>query len=78
MMMKKIVYLLIAVLIQIFGFSQNIEITWQQCFGGSEQEIARDIIEISDGYFIVGDTESNDGDVSFNNGIVIGWRFGFF
>lgn len=54
-------------------FSQNFEIVWQQCFGGSEKDIAYDIIEIPGGYFILGTTESNDGDISFYNGIIDGW-----
>lgn len=49
------------------------EITWQSCFGGSEQDIAYDIIEIPGGYFIVGSTGSNDGDISINKGLNDGW-----
>ncbi|MDD2965794.1 MAG: T9SS type A sorting domain-containing protein [Bacteroidales bacterium] len=51
------------------------EIIWQQCFGGSEQDIAYDIVEIPGGYFIVGATESSDGDISFNHNV--GFRDGW-
>ena len=47
---------------------RNIE--WQQCYGGSYHEWATNIIELVDGYIILGTTESNDGDVSGFNGIV--------
>jgi len=40
----------------------NIE--WQQCYGGSWSDGAYNILELSDGYVILGFTESNDGDVS--------------
>ena len=44
------------------------EIIWQNCFGGSEQDNAKDIIAIPGGYLIIGWTESDNGDVLFNNG----------
>ncbi len=71
--MKLIICLLITVLFQVSVYSQNMEITWQQCYGGSEQDNAYDIIEVTGGYLIVGWTESNDGDISFNNGGSDGW-----
>ena len=49
------------------------EIIWQKCFGGSEQDIAYDIVKIPGGYFITGYTWSLDGDVSYNNGLLDGW-----
>jgi len=72
--MKNLIFLIILlVAIATTVFSQNIGIVWQQCFGGNEQDHAYDIVNIPDGFFIVGSTESNDGDVSFNNGIIDGW-----
>ena len=45
------------------------DILWQKCLGGTNPDIAHSIQETSDGGFIVaGDTDSNDGDVSRNNG----------
>jgi len=44
-------------------------IIWEDKFGGSNIELGYDIIESSDGnYIIVGTTRSDDGDVSGNNG----------
>lgn len=50
------------------GFSQNYQIDWQSCFGGSETEIAYDIVQVGDAYFIIGGTASNDGDIGFTHG----------
>jgi hypothetical protein len=71
--MKHLIVFIIAAVLHLFSFGQNMEITWQSCFGGSEKDIAYDIIEIPGGYFILGTTESNDGDISFFNGIIDGW-----
>jgi hypothetical protein len=39
-------------------------IQWQRCFGGSETDKAKEIIQLSDsGYFVIGNTQSSDGDV---------------
>ncbi|WDF48081.1 T9SS type A sorting domain-containing protein [Chryseobacterium sp. KACC 21268] len=46
-------------------FSQSPSIQWQKAYGGSEYDQAKDIRQTSDGgYIIVGDTQSNDGDVT--------------
>jgi hypothetical protein len=71
--MKHFIILIIAAVLHFFSFGQNMEITWQSCFGGSEKDIARDIIEIPGGYFIVGSTKSDDGDISINKGLNDGW-----
>jgi hypothetical protein len=42
---------------------------WQQCLGGSDYDGAYRVVQNTDGrYFIGGDSESNDGDVSGNHG----------
>jgi outer membrane protein assembly factor BamB len=44
-------------------------IEWQKCLGGSGNDEANSIRQTADGgYFVVGFTESNDGDVSGNHG----------
>jgi Secretion system C-terminal sorting domain len=53
--------------------SQNMQIKWQQCFGGSDTDESYDIIQTNNGYLIAGSTESNDGDISFNHGTTDGW-----
>jgi hypothetical protein len=54
-------------------FSQDLEINWQQCFGGSNEERVMDILPDGSDYFIVGWTESDDGDISFNHGSGDAW-----
>ena len=52
-----------------FAFSQsNMPIQWQGCYGGTEKDIAIDIVEADNGYLLIGETRSNDGDVSNNHG----------
>lgn len=46
----------------------QIQIDWQQCYGGSESESARDVVETENGYIIIGSTPSDDGDVTFTHG----------
>lgn len=42
----------------------NGDLQWQKCLGGSENDVAEDIQQTSDGgYIVVGYTQSNDGDV---------------
>ncbi len=50
------------------------DLTWEKSFGGSEIDEARGIVKTSDdNYLIVGDTRSNDLDVSTNNGAADLW-----
>ena len=50
----------------------NIE--WQETFGGSDFDDANDVLQTSDGgYIIVGYTESSDGDVTTNKGEADYW-----
>ena len=65
--------LLIFISFSNIAFSQNFEINWQQCYGGSDRDYARDITEITDGYLIAGSTKSNDGDISYNHGATDCW-----
>ena len=50
------------------------DIEWQKCLGGSENDVARSIHQMSDGgYIVAGSTSSNDGDVSGNHGKSDAW-----
>jgi len=71
--MKHIIYIVAIFLFPLSVYSQYLEIPWQKCYGGSDQDNAKDIINVSGGYLIIGWTESNDGDISFNNGGSDGW-----
>ena len=48
--------------------SQNFKIDWQNCFGGSLGDHASDMIQTNGGYLVVGYTQSDDGDISYNHG----------
>ena len=72
-MKKLIILFLFAIAYHSSVLSQNFEIVWQQCYGGSQEEGARDILKVNGGYFIVGATYSNDGDISFNQGSSDAW-----
>ncbi|MCK4407814.1 MAG: hypothetical protein KAV44_09075, partial [Bacteroidales bacterium] len=67
-MKKLIVILSIFISFSNIIFSQDLQINWQQCFGGSKTDIARDIILSGNCFLTVGYTGSNDGDVSYNHG----------
>ncbi|WP_128694285.1 PKD domain-containing protein, partial [Methanoculleus taiwanensis] len=50
------------------------DIAWQQCLGGSQNDIAQSIRQTSDGgYIVTGVTGSTDGDVSGNHGGTDAW-----
>jgi len=54
--------------------SETGTLVWEKSFGGSQTDEARAIAKSNDGnYIIVGDTRSNDTDVSFNNGAADLW-----
>lgn len=71
--MKTATLYLFALLLQTTLYGQNMEIVWQECFGGSESDRAYDMIAVEDGYLIVGGSSSADGDVSGNIGRGDGW-----
>ena len=71
--MKKLIVVLLLTSTCVLAFSQPFNIEWQQCFGGSNEERAMDIIPVGSEYFIVGWTESDDGDISFNQGSGDAW-----
>ena len=50
------------------------EIEWQKCLGGNNIDIAYEVIQTSDGGFlVVGQENSIDGDVTGNHGLGDGW-----
>ena len=53
--------------------AQSFNIEWQGCFGGSDWESSYDILLVDDGYLITGSTRSDDGDVSYFNGMSDIW-----
>ena len=72
--MKKLIIIL-SILISFSNiiFCQNMIIEWQNCFGGSKDDHAVDIIKLEDGFLIAGCTNSNDGDISSNHGEMDIW-----
>lgn len=63
--MKRLI-LSIASLFFIYGIGaqSNMEITWQNCYGGSNYEDDASILETDFGYFILSTTDSDDGDIT--------------
>jgi hypothetical protein len=52
------------------------DIIWQNCYGGTDDDFSMSIIEDEFGFFIVGSTESTDGDVeSYLHGLSDAWAF---
>ncbi len=67
--MKKTLFLIIAIIAYLNGFSQNPGIIWEKTFGGTRVDIPNKIINTTDGgYLIVGSSSSTDQDISQNNG----------
>ena len=68
--MKKIIFCLLIVIARFTNsYSQNPNIEWQKCFGGTNSEGVSDLIKTFDGnYLAVGVSNSNDIDVSGNHG----------
>ena len=67
-MKKLIIILSILISFSNYVFCQNMNIEWQNCFGGSKDDHAVDIIKLEDGFLIAGSTNSNDGNISSNHG----------
>lgn len=71
--MKNLLSSLLFISISTISFSQQV-IDWQKTYGGSGSDIAKDVIQNTDGdYVVVGYTSSTDGDVSTNAGNFDGW-----
>ncbi len=58
----------------IVGFSETPKIEWEYNFGGTEQDEAHQVIPNEDGtYLVIGTTNSNNIDISANNGAADFW-----
>jgi hypothetical protein len=57
--------------ISLNNIAQVIEIPWQNCFGGSENDEVftydHSFVKVNNGYLMAGTTESDDGDVGSGN-----------
>lgn len=65
--MKNIALTILLIIPGIIYSQNNMEIVWQACFGGSEEDYAVDIVPAENGYLIYGKTKSDDGDVQSGN-----------
>jgi hypothetical protein len=73
-MKKKLLITAIAFLcMPVIAIAQSYNIEWQNCYGGSDWESPFDILMLDDGYLITGSTRSDDGDVSYSNGMSDIW-----
>ncbi|MFA6324974.1 MAG: T9SS type A sorting domain-containing protein [Candidatus Paceibacterota bacterium] len=58
----------------IVKLDSNIDIEWQKCLGGTENDMAYSIQQtVDDGYIVVGHSSSSDGDLLFNHGLSDDW-----
>ncbi|WP_452228886.1 T9SS type B sorting domain-containing protein [Lacinutrix sp. MEBiC02404] len=65
--MKKVTLLFL--LAALHTFAQVPNIAWSKNYGGTQADLGKKIIQTTDlGYLVAGDTYSNDGDVTSNNG----------
>jgi len=73
--MKNRIILLISFFFAAFSFGQTpASIQWQKCLGGTSSEYGFKIQQTSDGgYILVGYTDSDDGNVSGNHGLLDIW-----
>jgi hypothetical protein len=66
----RIIAMIILLAIQLSTLGQDFVLEWQNCFGGSESDEAGRfddaIVKLTDGYLIVSETKSYDGDVQSN------------
>ncbi len=52
-----------------YSFSQsNMPIQWQGCYGGTDYDHATDMVEHENGYLVIGEVRSTDGDITNNHG----------
>jgi len=66
--MKKAALLFILFITNLILYSQTYQIEWQSCLGGTESDYISDIVEIENGYLLLGTTSSSNGDVSYYHG----------
>jgi len=66
--MFKIFVLLLSGLTATNSFAQQLTEKWVSCFGGTEWDEATGIMQVDSTYWVVGSTESNDGDISYCHG----------
>ncbi len=71
--MKKLVFTFYLVCLSFLSYTQNYQITWQNCFGGSEIDYSMDIVKINDNYLMAGICTSDDGDITYTHGNGDGW-----
>ena len=57
----------------VMKFSADVEIQWIHTYGGSDDDRGYDIVELGNGYAIIGYSKSFDGDASLNKGQHDNW-----
>ena len=59
--MKKTISFVIFSLLILTTYPQQVQIAWQQCYGGSDMDTGEDVIVLSNGHIVVlANTNSND------------------
>jgi len=74
--MKKTISLFIFLLFFLTAYPQQVQIEWQQCYGGSDRDAGNDVVVRANGHLaVLATTLSNDGDVLGNHGNFDLWLF---
>ena len=71
--MKKLFIILIWITCSLPLWGQTWQLEWQNCFGGSDEDYATDIVPYGANYIVVGASASSDGDITGNHGKGDGW-----
>ncbi|MDD2965650.1 MAG: hypothetical protein PHU33_17035, partial [Bacteroidales bacterium] len=66
--MKKILFLVFCLTCGFSLWGQTWQLGWQNCFGGTKEDYATDVVYFNHGYYMLGRTQSIDGDISFFHG----------
>ena len=61
--MKKVVIIVLCFGLVQSLFCQTWQLQWQNCFGGTETDYATDVVCLNQGYYKLGHTKSDDGDM---------------
>lgn len=71
--MKNLIFTLLTFVLISEAISQVFQPQWESCFGGTEWDEGTGIIVSDSVYYVLGTTESVDGDISYNHGSVDIW-----
>ena len=66
--MKYLFLTIVSFLLVINAYTQIMQPKWETCLGGTDWDEGTGLIKIENRYYIIGETKSNDWDISYNHG----------